>query len=85
MKFSGGFKSRLEANVGIGSRPGRMFCDHGACNRHSDNEKFCNDLNGPKTPKMSERSLKTRQYFETSKLNTRVRFPSPAPVAISIT
>ena len=39
-------------------------------NRHSDKEKFCNDLNGPKTPKMSERPLKTLQYFETSKLNT---------------
>ncbi len=38
--------------------------------RHSDNEKFCNDLNGPKTPRMSERLLKTLQYFETSKLNT---------------
>jgi hypothetical protein len=53
------------------------------CNRHSDNEKFCNDLNGPKTPKMSERPLKTLQYFETSKLNTRVRFPSPAPSSFS--
>jgi hypothetical protein len=53
-------------------------CDPGARNRHSDNEKFCTDLNGPKTPKMSERPLKTLQYFETSKLNTRVRFPSPA-------
>jgi hypothetical protein len=55
-----------------------MFCDHGTRNRHSDNEKFRNDLKGPKTPKMSERPLKTLQYFETSKLNTRVRFPSPA-------
>jgi hypothetical protein len=54
-------------------------CDPGARNRHSDNEKFCNDLNGPKTPKMSERPLKTLQDFPTSKLNTRVRFPSPAP------
>src|SRR6266851_7320581 len=50
-----------------------------AGNRHSDKEKFCNDLNGPKTPKMSERALKTLQDFPTSKLNTRVRFPSPAP------
>jgi hypothetical protein len=31
--------------------------------RHSDKEKFCNDLNGPKTPKMSERLLKTLQFF----------------------
>jgi hypothetical protein len=56
-----------------------MFCDHGARNRHSDNEKFCNDLNEPKPPKMSERPLETRQDFPTSKLNTVVRFPSPAP------
>src|SRR5713226_3552109 len=61
------------------SRPSRMFCDHRARNRHSDNEKFCNDLNRPKTPKMSEWPLKTLQDFPTSKLNTRVRFPSPAP------
>jgi hypothetical protein len=46
----------------------------------SDKSKFCNDLNGPKTPKMSERPLKTPQDFPTSKLNTRVRFLSPAPV-----
>jgi hypothetical protein len=26
-----------------------------AGSRHSDKVKFCNDLNGPKTPKMSER------------------------------
>jgi hypothetical protein len=51
----------------------------GARNRHSDKEKFCNDLNGPKTRKMSEWPLKTLQDFPTSKLNTRVRFPSPAP------
>jgi hypothetical protein len=55
-----------------------MFSDHGARNRHSDNEKFSNDLNEQKTPKMSERPLKTRQDFPPSKLNTRVRFPSPA-------
>jgi hypothetical protein len=36
----------------------------------SDRRKFCNDLNGPKTPKMSERLLKTPQDFPTSKLNT---------------
>jgi hypothetical protein len=48
--------------------------------RHSDKEKFCNDLNGPKTPNMSERPLKTLLDFPTSKLNTRVRFPSPAPI-----
>jgi len=47
--------------------------------RHSDKEKFCNDLNELKTLKMSERPLKTLQDFLTSKLNTRVRFPSPAP------
>jgi hypothetical protein len=39
-------------------------------NRHSDKEKFCNDLNGPKTPIMSERPLKTLKDFPTSKLNT---------------
>jgi hypothetical protein len=44
--------------------------DWSAICRRSDNGKFCNDLNGPKTPKMSERPLKTLQYFETSKLNT---------------
>jgi hypothetical protein len=47
--------------------------------RYSDHEKFYNDLNGPKTSKMSEQPLKTLQDFPTSKLNTRVRFPSPAP------
>src|SRR3984893_12793618 len=58
----------------------KVFGTHnGARNRHFDNEKFCIDLNGPKTPKMSERPLKTLRYFETSKLNTRGRFPSPAP------
>jgi hypothetical protein len=56
-----------------------MLCDHGARNRDSDNEKFCNDLNEPKPLKMSERPLKTLKDFPTSKLNTRVRFPSPAP------
>jgi hypothetical protein len=50
-----------------------------ARNRHSDNRKFSNDLNGPKAPKMSERPLKTLRDSATSKLNTRVRFPSPAP------
>jgi hypothetical protein len=50
-----------------------------ARSRHSDKEKFCNDLNGPKTPKMSEQPLKTLEDFPTSKLNTRVRLPSPAP------
>jgi hypothetical protein len=55
-----------------------------AGNRYSDKEKFCNDLNGPKTSKMSERPLKTLRDFPTSKLNTRVRFPSPAPI-VSVT
>jgi len=41
------------------------------------------DLNEPKTPKMSERPLKTLQDFPTSKLNTRVRFPSTAPLRYS--
>jgi hypothetical protein len=41
-----------------------------AGNRHSDKEKFCNDLNEVKTPKMSERPLKTLKDFPTSKLNT---------------
>src|ERR1700675_4680589 len=52
--------------------------NNAARNGYSDNGKFCNDLNGPKTPKMSERPLKTLQDFTTSKLNTRVRIPSPA-------
>jgi hypothetical protein len=52
-------------------------------NRHSGKQKFRNDLNGPKTPKMSERLLKTLQDFPTSKLNTRVRFPSPAPIFLA--
>jgi hypothetical protein len=56
-------------------------CDHEARNRHSDNEEFCNDLNRPKTPKMSEQSWKTLQDFLTSKLNTRVRFTLAAPSA----
>ena len=29
---------------------------------------------------MSEQLTKTLTYFETSKLNTKVRFPSPAPM-----
>jgi hypothetical protein len=53
--------------------------DWPAIRRRSDNWKFCSDPNGPKTLKMSERPLKTIQDFPTSKLNTRVRFPSPAP------
>jgi hypothetical protein len=44
--------------------------DWSAVRRRSDKEKFCNDLSGPKTPKMLERPLKALQYFETSKLNT---------------
>lgn len=48
-------------------RKGRAW----AGNRHSDREKFCNDLNGPKATKMSEWHLKTLQDFPTSKLNTR--------------
>jgi hypothetical protein len=47
-------------------------------NRHSDKEKFCNDLNGPKAPKMSERPLKTLQDFPTSKLNTTLRCLLPS-------
>jgi hypothetical protein len=45
--------------------------EHGLAKAHSDKEKFCNDLNGPKTLKMSERPLKTLQDFPTSNLNTR--------------
>jgi hypothetical protein len=52
-------------------------CDHRARNRHSDNEKFCNDPNETKPPKMLERPLKNLQDFQASRLNTRVRFPSP--------
>jgi len=40
----------------------------GGGNRRSDKEKFCNDLNEVKTPKMSERPLKTLKDFPTSKL-----------------
>jgi hypothetical protein len=43
--------------------------NNAARNGYSDNGKFCNDLNGPKTPKMSERPLKTLKDFTTSKLN----------------
>jgi hypothetical protein len=50
-----------------------------ARHRHSDNEKFRRDLNRPKICEMSEQPLKTLQDFPTSKLNTRVPFPSPAP------
>jgi len=56
---------------------------YGPRNRHSDKEKFRNDLNGPKSCEMSERLLKHCENPETSKLNTRVRFPSPAPFSIS--
>jgi hypothetical protein len=68
----------ITSRISVGRKAG-FDCDHGARNRHSDNEKFCNDLNRPKTPKMSEWPLKTLQDFPTSKLNTRVRFPPPAP------
>jgi hypothetical protein len=43
----------------------------GGC-RHSDNEKFRNDLNHPEGCKMSERLLCELSNFSTSKLNTRV-------------
>src|SRR5260370_8890933 len=49
-----------------------------AAHDHSDNEKFRNDLKGSKSCKMSEWPLKVFQDFLTSKLNTRVGFPSPA-------
>jgi hypothetical protein len=49
--------------------------EHGLAKAHSDKEKFCNDLNGPKTLKMSERPLKTLQDFPTSILNTVRRYP----------
>jgi hypothetical protein len=41
-----------------------------AGSRHSDNEKFCNDLNDLKTPKMSERPLKKLQDFPTAPRTT---------------
>src|SRR5512144_139444 len=47
---------------------------------HSDKEKFCNSLNCPQGCKMSEWPLSEQKNSATSKLNTRVRFPSPAPV-----
>ncbi len=47
-------RSRVPA-LNLSVRSSRMFCDHGAGNRHSDKGKFGNDLNGPKTTKMSER------------------------------
>ena len=41
-----------------------------AAHDHSDNEKFCNDLKGSKSCKMSEWPLKVFQDFLTSNLNT---------------
>jgi len=52
-----------------------------AGNRHSDKEKFCNDLNEPKTPKMSERPLKKLKDFPNSKLNTSGRYLKRLPSA----
>jgi hypothetical protein len=51
---------------------------------HSDNGNFRRYLRRPQSCKMSERSLFALQYLATSKLNTRVRFPSPAPI-VSVT
>jgi hypothetical protein len=48
--------------------------------RHSDNEKFRNGLNEPQGCKMLEWPLSMLRNSTTSKLNTRVRFPSPAPM-----
>jgi hypothetical protein len=44
--------------------------------RHSDKEKFSNDLNGSKTSKMSERSLKTLQFFEDFQSEYSASLPS---------
>jgi hypothetical protein len=41
-----------------------------AAHDHSDNEKFCNDLKGSKSCRMSEWPLKMFQGFPTSKLHT---------------
>jgi hypothetical protein len=43
---------------------------------HSDKEKFCNGLKGPKSWKMSEWSLKPSRNPATSKLNTNEAFQS---------
>jgi hypothetical protein len=48
--------------------------------RHSDKEKFPSGLNHPQGRKMPEWLLNALRKFTTSKLNTRVRFPSPAPM-----
>jgi hypothetical protein len=66
---------------------GRFCCKSGRLDgsRHSDKEKFPSGLNHPEGCKMSERPLHGLRNFATSKLNTRVRFPSPAPKAISMT
>ncbi len=65
------------AGVGLDVLPPRES-RAGGC-RHSDNGKFRSDLNHPEGCKMSERLLCELSNFSTSKLNTRVRFPSPAP------
>jgi hypothetical protein len=49
---------------------------------HSDKEQFCRSLNHPEGCKKSELSLHALRNFSTSKLNTRVRFPSPAPMRL---
>jgi hypothetical protein len=46
---------------------------------HSNNEKFCSSPNHPEGCKMLEWLLSQQRNSTTSKLNTIVRFPSPAP------
>lgn len=38
--------------------------------RHSDKERFCSDLKGPKISQMSEQPIKRPRISETSKMNT---------------
>jgi hypothetical protein len=69
----------IEHSSRVGSPVLRIKPPH----RRSDNEKFCSNFNCSKSCKMSEPELKTLQNSKTSKLNTRVRFPSPAPMGSS--
>ena len=71
----------------LGSNRRRMAGkdEHGLAN-HSDKEKFCNGLNGPKTSKRSERALKTLRKFRDFQAEysraTATKWPPPASVGI---
>jgi hypothetical protein len=64
--------TEIEHSSRVGSPVLRIKPPH----RRSDNEKFCSNFNCSKSGKMSEPELKTLQNLKTSKLNTRVHFPS---------